>query len=223
MRILYENKGVALVTSLMFTLISLALVLLLLYIVTQNISLSASHRRYKTALEASYGGVEVFTKEIIPQIFKDYSSAGAFSITRSGMTSSMGDISLRVASSDSCMMQKLFSPSSKWTNCTDDQKSSALASIASSPDMTFKLQGISRASEYTVFTKIVDTLPGNTDTSTIKGNETLLSGSGAAYNPDVTNGGINVKHIPARYRIEVQGEKTLRPLEKASISVLYAY
>lgn len=247
MKILHNNKGVALVTSLMLTLISLALILTLLYIVTQNTVLSGSHRRYKTALEASYGGVEVFTKEIIPQIFKDYSSVNAFHIAKTGLTNNLSDISLNVTATDNCMMQKLINPSSRWTNCSEDQKSSSLASVKSAPDIIFNLQGVRDSAGYKVFTKIVDTVPGNTDTSAAaivstedrtaldpgsgsgsgsggmwSNSNDLISGAGAAYNQGGA-GVVKVRHIPVRYRIEVQGERAVNPLEKGNLSVLYAY
>jgi hypothetical protein len=56
-------------------------------------------------------------------------------------------------------------------------------------------------------------IAGNSDTSTI-----LLEGGGSGE-----GGGVTVPHYPYVYRIEVQGEKQQNPLEKAKVSVMYAY
>jgi len=44
---LNNNKGVALVTALMLTLISLTIVMALMYMITQGTTVSASYKRYK--------------------------------------------------------------------------------------------------------------------------------------------------------------------------------
>ena len=64
MRTLSNERGVALVTALLLTLISLAIVLSALYFVTQQTQLSGASKRYKNVLDATHGGVEVYTKEI---------------------------------------------------------------------------------------------------------------------------------------------------------------
>jgi len=230
MKILRNNQGIALVTALMLTLISLSLTTLLLYIVTQNITLSAAQKRYKTTLEASYGAVEVVTKEVIPLLFMDYSSVGSYGIAKQGLTTKLSGISLSVSASDSCLIQKLKSPVSGWSNCSDLQKSSAMDSVKSGYDVTFNLKGTNDSQGYNVYSKIVDTMPGNTDPSGVSmlsaedkaAGESLLSGAGVAYNPKGT-GGVNVQHIPVRYRIEVQGERASGTSEKSHLSVLYAF
>ena len=75
MKHLKDNSGIALITSLMFTLISLTIVMALLYMVTQSTRVSGANKRYKTALEASYGGSELFTKDILPYLLQKYDSA----------------------------------------------------------------------------------------------------------------------------------------------------
>ena len=87
MRYWNSERGIALVTSLMLTLIGLMMTLMMLYIASQNTALSGSQKRYRNSLQASYGGVGVVTDEVIPMLFKDYSSVSAFALTRSAMTS----------------------------------------------------------------------------------------------------------------------------------------
>ena len=74
MKLLCNQKGIALVTSLMLTLISLTLVMFLMYMITSSVKLSGANKRYKTALEASYGGVDIVANEVMPQLFSNMSS-----------------------------------------------------------------------------------------------------------------------------------------------------
>ena len=205
MNTLRNERGVALVTALLLTLVALAIVMAVLYFVMQGTQLSAAHKRYKTALEASHGGVEVFTKEIIPYVFDN--------TTTGGLANKFGGINLQVPVSNACFQQKLNQPTSKWTACNAGSKG---LDPKSSPDMTFRLNGLPTQPGFNVFTKIVDTTPGNSDLS---GFALLDGGSGVTG----TSSGVSPKHIPALYRIEVEGERETNPQEKAQLSVLYAY
>ena len=84
------------------------------------------------------------------------------------------------------------------------------------PDMTFILRASEQTPNFKVYTKLVDTTPGNSDLS---GFELLDSGAGVVG----SSSGVSPKHIPALYRVEVQGERETNPQEKAQLSVLYAY
>ena len=239
MKFLKNEKGVALITSLMFTLIALTITTMLLYIVTQNIKLSGSHKRYKNTLEASYGAADLVTKEVIPLIFADYSTAGSFSVNKLAMLTKLSSISMEMKSSDACMVQKINNPSSLWTSCSADQKASNMSSIKMYADISFNLRGTLDSSGFNVYSKIIDTLPGNTDSAATKtvssadaaaiatfggtdGGGSLLGGGGVAYNPK-GSGGVNVQHIPVRYRIEIQSERAGGSAEKTNLSILYAY
>lgn len=61
-----NEQGFALVLALILSLIVLATVSALLYIITQGTSMSGYQKRYETALEGAKGGVDLVTKEIIP-------------------------------------------------------------------------------------------------------------------------------------------------------------
>jgi hypothetical protein len=51
-----DQKGAALVTALMLTLLALVISTTLLYVVMAGSRLSGSHKRYRTALAAAKGG-----------------------------------------------------------------------------------------------------------------------------------------------------------------------
>src|SRR5512138_531570 len=74
MKKLQNQDGIALITALMFTLISLGMIMALLYYVLAGTRMSGAQKRYRNALEASYGGTEFITKAVIPRLFNNYSS-----------------------------------------------------------------------------------------------------------------------------------------------------
>lgn len=234
-----NEKGVALITALMFTLIALTITTMLLYTITQNIVLSAAHKRYKNSLEASYGAADLVTREVIPLIFADYTTAGSFTVNKTSMLTKLSSISISTMSSDACIVQKINSPSSKWTSCSVDQKASNISKIKPYADVFFNLRGTQDTAGFNVYSKIIDTMAGNTDSAAAKtvssadvaaiaalsgvdGGASLLGGGGVSYNPKGT-GGVNVQHIPVRYRIEIQSERAINPVEKNNLSILYAY
>lgn len=205
MRILKNEKGIALVTALLLTLISLAMVMALLYMITWQTKLSAAHKRYKTVIEASQGGAEIFTKQIIPIIFQNQTT-GTLAAQFPGLH--------LVAGSSPCIKAKLNLATAFWgTACAPD---ASPLDPTQKPDIIMNLQATTLSSSYNVYSKIVDTVPGNSDQS---GYDLLDSAGG------VTSGasGVSPKHTPALFRIEVQGQAANNPQEKAKLSVLYAY
>lgn len=222
--ILKNNKGVALVTSLMLTLVTLGIVMALFYIITQSIKTSAATKRYRNVTEATYGGSEFIAFDVIGSAFKNQSTAGGMS---SKLVSIYGNVDLAVSVSNDCFRQKLSSPVANWTSCTTTQKSMEIAAIKTSPDLSFLLKGTSASQHYQVYAKIVDTTSGNTDTASssmlnANDSEGLLSASGSGYNKSGA-GGVPIQHIPFGYRIEVQGEPEVNSKEKSNVTVLYAY
>ncbi len=202
MKYIKNQDGIALLTALMFTFICLTMILCLLYTITQGIQTSASNKRYKTAREASYGGAEIALKEVIPQIFQNNTS--------SQVTGSFSTINLQLPASSSCLQQKLRLPQARW-----DASCSASLNPKTSPDMTMQLKSTGAdAQPYSVYTKIVDTVPGNTDTSGLQ-----LEGSGVAEASTT----ITPQHYPYIYRVEVEAEKATAAKEKGSLSIQYAY
>ena len=216
MNLLANKKGIALVTALMLTLISLTIVMYLMYMVTSGVKLSAANKSYKTALEASYGMTDVVIKEIMPTLFTSTIAAG---LSTPGTTLSALNFNTSFAkATDACLMEKLTKPSSQWTcSKTTDAKDS--------PDFSLRLNSTSSDS-FTVYTKIVETICSDKRSyPTGKCTGSDLSGVDLDGGQGTTGGttGVSVKAMPAMYRIEVQGERSTNPLEKSKLSILYAY
>lgn len=216
---LRNERGMALMMALILTLVSLAVVMAVMYFITESMKVSATSRRYKSALEASYGGVEAFTREIIPW-YIDAAAQNTIA-SRLQLNNSLGSLPPVFAgaapsfSSYTCMRMKLTQPPSAWgtTACGAAPTSTEATKF---PDAVFKLKGPPLQPNYIVYAKIVDTQQGNSDMSGMTG---LDSGGGVAYG----NSGISPMHIPATYRIETQAQSETNPLERAKLSVLYAY
>ena len=216
-----NEKGIALVTSLMFTLIILVMIMGLMSVMTQNIKVSGSQRSYKNALEASQGGAEVVMKEILPLLLQG-SSVNA-------VTSSFSGMLMQFSKYSTCTRKKLtLLPMSQWPASCGGAGSTNINPKDHS-DFTFTLQAKGTAggmstNSYSVYAKIVDSnvhstdpndpLNPNTDASGLQ-----LEGAGVSEESSI----FSPVAIPHVYRIEVQGEKTSNPLERGKISVLYAY
>ena len=207
MRILRGEEGAALVTALMLTMLALVISMALLYSVTTSTRISASQKRYRSALAAAHGGVDFFTQEIIPSLFQ------ADPNTKSTLESRFDLISLKLPQYD-CLQLKITSPTSEWASkCTAEEVSD---DPGQSPDATFKLQGLHNEPAFTVSTKIIDTIPGNSDKSGIE----LDAGSSVSGRDEV----IHPQHVPGLYSLSVQGARDgAAAREKARLSVLYAY
>jgi hypothetical protein len=197
-----NQKGIALVTALMLTLISLAIISALLIMILRGVQTSASEKKYRTALEATYGGTEITMKDVTPLVFQGYSGAQL-----SAKFAGVDDMTF--PSGTACFHQKLTLPTSLWSSSC-----SQTLNPTSSPDVSFKLKGINNSNApYTVYAKYVDSTIGNTDISGLQ-----LEGSGVAEASAI----ITPKHFPNVYRLEVRAERSATT-EQANISVLYAY
>lgn len=226
MKYINNENGVALITALMFTVICLVISLSLLYLVTTGTKTSAALKRYKTSMDAAYGGTEILVKDIIVSSFgfRDYSSSHPGTTFPDYLKLTMGTLSGNATVSD-CMKQRLQNPTRLWTgSCASPSINPKL-----DPDITFKLNATS-STPFVVYSKIVDTMErkflvldggtpktviiaGNTDTSSI-----VLEGGGTTE-----PGGVTVPHYPYVYRLEVQGEREVNASERANLSVMYAY
>lgn len=220
---LQNNKGIALVTSLLFTLISLGIIMALLATVTQGTRVSGASKSYKTAIEAGYGAVDLVSREIFPAIFK-----GTFDSTyNNNLADAIGlnipNISFPLSAQTSCFNQKVGSSTSLWTACSG-QPTTLIPTQSS--DMTFNLKAVNDPVGFNVYAKITDTRCGgdtaagqpctNSDTT---GVDYLDAGSGVTS----SSGSVTPQHRPAYFRIEVQSERAVNPNEKSQLSLLYAY
>jgi uncharacterized membrane protein YgcG len=221
-----NERGIALVTSLMLTLISLGIIMALLFMVTQGIRQSAAQKKYHSVLEASYGSIDFFGKDLLPRLISP-ALDGTLSTTVTSLTSTSGTVNfssvqLQLPTSTACFTEKLTKPMSGWTSCSSENRTS---DPRSNPDISFVLAGTDNVG-YRVFAKIVATQEGNTDVSGAGGGG---SGGGLVAGGVVSSGGggggvINPgTHYPYMYTMEIQGEKATNPDERSRLTVLYAF
>lgn len=232
MKSLYNEKGMALITSLMFTVLGLVISMSLLYLVTSGIKSSAAMKSYRNAVDATYGGTDIMIKDIIGASF----SFSTYSSTNPGTSFVDYMKNYRMAGLGSpgvsdCFRQKLTTPKELWTTACNNSSLDA----KSGTDVTFSLNG-SNGFPFKVYSKIVDTMTRKftvletysggkaqrTKTVTIAGN-TDLSGGVLDTGAVTDQAPVSVPHYPYVYRVEVQGERQQNAAEKSQISVLYAY
>jgi len=213
MKYLDNEDGVALVTALMFTLITLAMVMTLMYYVLLGTKMSAAQKKYRNSLEAAYGGTEFVTKAVIPKLALGNFSAGRLSL---GQTFGSGNLDIQFPNAAITRL-KMDNPPTNWGIVgTSGSRHSVDPKVM--PDFTFTLKGQTSAGDFKVYSKLIDTVPGVglIDTSGI---DYLDAGIGVAG----TSTSTQTPRTPNIYSIEVQGEAAANPKEKASLSVLYAY
>jgi hypothetical protein len=203
---LLNEKGLALVMVLVLSVIALAVMAGLIYVVTTGIQTSGLQKRYKTALEAGKGGADV-----------------AYGII--GARSKVAIPSLPITySQDLCLNAKLSlgTSAANWAPCASINKATSMTIDPADPatyDMRFDLgpdplidpTGIYR---YRVFAKIVDTVEGNTspDSGWIQGG-VVWSKSEVYPMPR-----------PYYYTLEVDVEKQDQSTpERAKLSILYQH
>ncbi len=224
MKTLRNEHGIALVTALVLTLLTLLIVMALLYYLTQGITVTAANKRYASVREASYGGAEVFTKQIIPDVLGGFDTT-VLATVLAGNTPSFPSVN--------CLQSKLNNATGQWgTACGAN---TATPDPKTAPDVTFQLRGLPMQPNYNVFAKVIDSQPGNSDPTGGSGGaagngNTLDTAAGVAYagphggvSGGGGTGGINVMHIPALYRIMVQSESAGSTLEKSQLTLVYVY
>jgi hypothetical protein len=213
-----NEKGIALVMILILSAIALAIMAGLIYMITTGTQISGLQKRYQTAQEAAQGGVEFVAKEIVPRTIGSTDVTDLTNIESTLQSEySLIYLSFPATSSASCLRDKLLRSTVDWTNCNSDNKSFDLEKSDGTTiaDFTLRLTGVAPQPDFSVYAKIVDTIEGNSDCSglSLEGLGVTESGSGM----------VSPQHFPIIYRIEVQGERSTNPDERANFSVLYAY
>jgi len=206
MKYLRNEDGIALVTALMFTLICLAMIMSLMYYVLTATKMSGAQKKYRSSLEASYGGTDLITKTIIPRLVFGSYSAGSVSLNDDFGT---GKLDLQLGPNLNVKLSNVRGPLWGAASTTVNPKDS--------PDMIFTLKGTGTA-DYKVYGKIVDTITG-VGLIDASGIDYLDGGQGVAG----TSASTQTPRTPNIYSVEVQGEAIVNPKEKAGLSVLYAY
>lgn len=231
MKHINNENGIALVTSLMFTMLTLVITMTLLYLVTSNIKTSGAVKRYRTTTEAVYGGTEIVVKDLISASFAFANTSSATNPYSTYMTNRFASTGNYSPTFSNCLRAKLTSPKSKWTTAC----SNSALDPKSGTDITFVLNSAS-GTPFAVYSKIVDTMERKftvletyssngakrSKTVTIAGNSD--TSSTALESGSTTDGsGVSVPHYPYMYRIEIQAERQQNATEKAKVSVQYVY
>ena len=205
---IFNNKGIALITALMLTLITLVIILSVMFLITNNIKSSGANKAYRNVTEAAYGGADLVMQDIIPRLFQNISTN---TLKTEFNASSLANMNM-VFGSSACLRTKLNnSVSSGWGACSSSIDPKV------QPDMKFNLEG-SSGQGYTVYTKIIDTIKGVQYPPPLPGGQPLMGGGVTESSAPTT---ANLIHYV--YRIEVVGERTINPTEKSNLSVLYEY
>lgn len=186
--VIRNEKGIALVMVMILSLIALATMSGLIYMVTSGTQVSGIQKRYTTALEAGKAGTEV-----------TYSFIGFRGVSDL-------PVSLIKTPTEPCLSDKLNKPTSDWSGC--DKSLTIESTDDTTYDMNFNL------GPYRVYTKIVDTVEGNSSAD-----EGLIKSGVVSSN----TGEVAVMSIPYLYTIEVDAQSTANPAERAKLSILYQY
>jgi len=201
MKHLRNEKGIALAMIMVLSVIALAVITGLIYMLTLTTQTSGLQKRYKTAYEAGLGGSDIMIQLIRQRGDPELGlSWGAFA-------------------TDACLTAKLNTTTSEanWKDACggDFTKATTLAiNTGDAGTYDFSFDFASTGFTYTAFAKIVETIEGNS------GGDEGLIGKGVIASG---SGEITVLSIPYFYTIEVDAENAANPNERAKISVLYEY
>ena len=201
-----SQKGIALIVALILSLVSLMLVGMALYVVTQGTRLSGRLRIYASSLSAAKGAYEI-TTNILSSI-KDNQSYD------------LNNINSLEDSKEKCLYIKLNYLTQDWTsapgwsnnNCysLNNATSSNIDDIEKFYDLKYKL------GSYDVYIKITSSSLGNTQPQSISlsvGGVSSFGGSNSRRSPS----------MPHLYRIEILSENSEGSSDQVHITALYAY
>ncbi len=228
MKLIRNEKGVALVMVIIIALIGLAMVSTLLFMVTQGTRISGFQKVYRTTDEAGLGGAQIATQFITNNMINLSSGMPLTPIAAGWLR-----VFITNGNPDACLNDKLTltrgawdtaDPKYFWSNCAGAR---ALAIDADqTPDFTFCTNSVSEdcsnpidatIPNFKVYTKIIDTVRGNTGVGLGGGK---LGGAGVV---STMEGEITPPPIPSLYRIEVQAQDATNPQQRSKYSVLYAH
>jgi len=193
---LLDEKGIALVMVLMLSTVALLIMAGLIYMLTTGTQISGIQKRYETVSEAGLGGSDV-TYQLIGLRGDASTTPGTCRGTNQSGTTFTG------------LAAKINTPTSTWTGCNSAMVINP--NTNTTYDMVFTL---GTGSTYNVYSKIVDTVEGNS-----AGDEGLINNRVV----DSNSGEIKVMSYPYVYTIEIDAENTGNPSERAKYSILYLY
>ncbi len=209
------QSGVALVTVLVFSAIALAVMAALIYMLMNRVEMSGMQKRYRTVLEAGLGGADltyqfIATRGDTSSLVSDLTSFGLqpVVIPHGSCTALTTGTCPAWGSYGTGLPTKLNMPTACWDSC--DYSETINPSDNATYDISFQLQGTN--AKYNVFSKIVDTVVGNS------GAGEDLSVKGVVDPRQATK-----QPVPYMYTIEVDAENATNPNERAKLSILYQY
>jgi hypothetical protein len=182
---LRSEKGFALAFVLILAAIALVMTLGMLLMVSRGSYVSGQQKRYRTAVEAGRGGVESML-----QLIKSRGiAAGYMQVDNQGKLDA-----------------KLVTPTTEWVGLDN--------AITIDPDVSTTYDMRVDLGAYRVYSKIVDTVPGNSGA-----NEVLLK-TGVV---NTSSGEVVVLSVPYLYTIEVLSQSRTNATERSKFTVLYQY
>jgi hypothetical protein len=185
MKILRSEKGFALAFVLILATIALVMTLAMLMMVSRGSYISGQQKRYRTAVEAGRGGVESML-----QLIKSRGVAAGY----------------MQVDNQANLDKKLITPTTAWVGL--DNAIEIDPAVSTTYDMRVDLGA------YRVYSKIVDTVQGNSGAS-----EELLK-TGVV---NTSSGEVVVVSIPYLYTVEVLSQSQTNATERSKFSVLYQY
>jgi hypothetical protein len=185
MKTLRNEKGFALAFVLILAAIALVMTLGMLFMVSRGSYVSGQQKRYRTAVEAGRGGMESMLQLIASRGI----AAGYMTVDNQAILNA-----------------KLGTPTTEWIGL--DNTITIDPAAPSSYDMRMLI------GSYRVYSKIVDTVQGNSSAS----DELLKTGV-----VNTSSGEVVVVSIPYLYTIEVLSQSQTNATERAKFSVLFQY
>jgi hypothetical protein len=217
-----SEKGIALMVVLILSGVALALMTALIYMITSGTQISGFQKRYKTSLEASKGGGDLFYMlvgfrgDVVDTTqFKNDMDASGLNSSIPLLASACSGTSLG-GTHYTGLQAKLMTPTSSWQNCSKS------ISIDPGDPATYDMKlELGPTNKYIFYGKIVETLEGNTGPGGTGGdsNSRLL-------NKGVVSSGvgeIQVMQKPYLYAMEVMAANSVNTNERSKFSILYQY
>lgn len=198
MKTLRNDKGFALPFVLILAAITLAITVAMFIMLGRGSFVSGQQKRYRTAVEASRGGIEAMMQMIA-------SGGNPATPYLNKVIPDPAGVATKLAGP----VLPAVLPTGAWPGWGGLDNA---ITIDPSNDATYDMRIDLGA--YRVYTKIVDTVQGNSEV----GSELLKSGVVSTGAGEVT-----AVSVPYLYTIEVLSQSTVNPTERSKISALYQY
>jgi len=196
MKVIMNEKGIALIIALITALLILILGSIALYVSIKSTEMSGGFRQYRASIQAAKGGYEK-TKYIIGYI-KVHNTA----------PTSYGNFTNSTNFKDKVKYATVDNTTSVWIYNNNDAQNPD--TTVSNPDIKFNI------GNYTIYVKLINTTIGNTATGSsgkLNAGGVTTSKSGSVISPPT---------VPYLYTLEIVSKSNMTNRE-AVVSVLYGY